>query len=346
MANLAFDAIAEHGPAGAELIRIGRHDNDFDWNRFEIEIELTPGVILPTYQGSLEGLTNGWEAKADDVDDMTRQVIEGLQACQPLLADLADTLHDLRMRARSVIAGWQREGLPAELVDVHLAPYDHWRGDTVPNAVVLFAGIGDRLERDVVAVHVETPDELEKLLAEQGQQLRARNDARIALTARGATGSIDQLALNAIARFGDIPSVLTRFSSEWRFWLPDDTAIIMRDGHVTACSGGSDEDRIQWSSDGVTVASLFIAQAELDAAVGEPVSTLLEHDLLSSDMAVTEARSLTDHGQLIVSIKFAQPRRLFCAITGRIWGDADEHAPTVSELALPPTVVPFPTRAG
>ena len=345
MVDCANNAIAEYGPPGASLIRIGRHDDDFDLNRFEIDIELAPGVILPTPHGTLDGLSEGWEDKAEDVDGMTRDVIEGLQACQPLLRSISDTLHGLRMRARTVVAGWQREGLPADLVDVRLAPYDHWRGDTVPNTVLQFAGLGERLERHVVEVTIETPAELEDELGKFLPELRERHQARTAMSERGATGSIDQLALNAIARFGDVASVLTRFSSEWRFWLPDDTAIIMRDGHVTAGSGGG-ADRIEWSRSGVTIAPLFVPQKQLDAAIGQPVSMLLEHDFLTPDIIVRQARSITDNGQLIVSIDFTQPRRLFCAITGRVWGDVDAQtdAPAIGPDPSG-TVVPFRSRA-
>lgn len=315
-------AIDTHGTPETRLVRVGRTDDEEeDYNRLEVDIELAPGIVLPTPYGRLEGIAEGWEDENDDAEGLTRDVIEGIKAAVPLIEPIADMLHDLRRRSRIVIASWQRAGLPAELIDVRLAPVDHWRGQAVPNVVVLFRGLNDRLQQDVVEVPVETHDELEKALSDHRYEFETRNDARTALSEHGATGRIDQLAINAITHSTDLAAILRMFSSEWRLWLNDGTAIMMRDGHLTANAGGDDEN-FEWSGDQVILTSMFISQAQLDAAVGQPVSALIDHPLLTPDIIVTEARSTIDHGQPIVQITFDQPRRLFCAITGRVWDEA------------------------
>lgn len=331
-------AIEEHGEPTAKLIRLGRTDAHDDYNRFEVDIELAPGVVLPTAYGTLEGLSQGWEDEADDLDGVVGDFVEGLTACHELLEQLADTLHDLRRRARSAIAAWQRAGLPAKLVDVRLAPYDAWRRSTVPVTQVLFESLDERLERFVEEVRVETPAEMEKALADRRLALEQRNTARIGFGEQGASGTIDQLALNAIAHFDDLAANVRQFASEWRFWLPDESVLILSDGHATLGTGANDA-RITWWRDTVIVTSLTASQEQLEAAVGQPVSTLLDHDYLTPDIVVTEARWVVEDDREFVLIAFDQPRRLFCSTTGRVWDNVTTEPAST-------TVIPFRAREG
>lgn len=86
-----------------------------------VNIELAPGVALPTYRGSHESVLEGWKHKLEDVDVISKDVAEGLDACRDLLSTLSEVPHDLRLRARKVLAGWQRDGIQAEFVEVRLA---------------------------------------------------------------------------------------------------------------------------------------------------------------------------------------------------------------------------------
>lgn len=119
--DAVVDVLDENGWPGAEIVRIGRSDVDNGFNRFVVNIELAPGVALPTYRGSHESVLEGWEHKLEDVDVIAKDVAEGLDACRDPLSALGEVPHDLRLRPRKVIAGWQRDGIQAEFVEVRLA---------------------------------------------------------------------------------------------------------------------------------------------------------------------------------------------------------------------------------
>ena len=328
-------------PGHPRILSFGRHDGDEDVCRFEIVTELAAGVVIATTYGSREGLEEGSEQEGeDDVDDAVSGVHEAVDACMPHVGRFSDLVHEARRRARMAMAEWQADGLQVRLVDVRLAPYDHWRGATDPLLVVLIEALDQRLSLQTFEVHADGLDTLEQELATERHQLEQRHADWLELSRNGANGWIDQLSLNAIAQFGDVATTLRRFASEWRIWVPDATCLLMRNGDVTAGNGTGDP-AVHWGRDVIVVQGLKLSRQMSAAAVGRSVTEIFQHPFVSSDMTVLDVSTETQNGRVATVIKLAMPRRLFCSVTGRVW---DERPPEQSS-ADGAKVIPFRSRA-
>lgn len=341
IAHVLEASFAKHGDDAPTLLRIGRQDDENrDCHRWEVDVELTPGVVLPIEYGLVESMNEEWDDLATDEEGVVGYVIRGVEACMPMLGRLSTALHDIRVTARAAVAAWSEHGLTSRVADVHLAPYEHWQGNDKPEFRVSIDSLDDRLEPTVETIETWTEQGLPALLEEVRAGFAYRKAARDRLAGLGATGDISQLALNAIGEFGDTAAALRRFQSEWRFWLPDDTAIVMTNGEVNAGNGSSDLDAaVQWQRNGVSIAEHLVPDRDLAVAVGRPVTDLIEHDYLSSDMKVLKTSwTANDLGRRWLFVELAMPRRLFCSVSGRVW-DPAETAPEGGN------VVPFAKRA-
>lgn len=287
--------------------------------------------------GLLENVREGWDHPRG-VDDIIEWTMEGVEASMPILPLLSDTLHGVRLAARRIISGWWRNGIQARLLDVRLAPYDCWRGSKDPVLDVLVEGLDDLLNTSVQEFRLENEGGLEPELDEVFACLAGRQMARAELANVGASGTIDQLALNAIAHFGNVASTLRRFATERLFWLSDSTALLARDGAVTAGNGTANPAmHIGWRR--ITVDGSQIPESILVASIGRPITDLVDHYLLSPDMIVSDARSSND-GQGSVTFDLVLRDWLFCSVSGRAWLREPEAVPE----ALPNNVVALRAR--
>ena len=325
------------------ILRIGASEpGDFDHCRFQVDLEIAPGLMLPTEYGLQEELDDGTEDADDDVAMVTAAVCEGLVASLRRKSELVDAAHDARLRARRVVGTWNAEGLPTRLIDVHLAPYDHWRGCAQPCLYVVVEALSDNLQPSPFMIHVDEPQKVEARMAEERPSVAAGYGDRERLALLGASGTVSRLALNAMNHFGDVAKMLRRFDGEWRFWLPDDTAITMGHGHVSAGSGDPNA-RIDWWDTHLNVSSLHVPATVLTAAIGRPVSALVEHPFLTDDLIVTEAVCTVEEGMPMVTIHFSNPTLLFCAKTGRWWEtpSAVMHGSATCDASEGGNVTPF-----
>lgn len=83
IAEALQEAFEDRVGDGPELLRIGRHDRDDDCYRWEVDVKLAPGVVLPTEHGLVESLEMGWEDPGDDEAAVLEWVMEGVDACLP-----------------------------------------------------------------------------------------------------------------------------------------------------------------------------------------------------------------------------------------------------------------------
>lgn len=336
-------AIETRGADWPKLLRIGRRDRDDDEYRYEAEVELAPGLILPMEHGLTEDMDTDWNDPSQDEEEVFACTMEGVEACLPHLEYLADRVHEARMRARTIVGAWRAQGLPARVVDVHLAPYDHWRGDREPLVRVLLETLDEHLEPFVDKLDDWVERDFEATLAAARETLAYRSKQRDALTAHGATGTINQLALNAIGCFGDVASTLRRFQNEWRFWLPDGTCILMSAGLVEAGNCG-DMDLLIWHRNSVSVSTAVTLGRDSASAAGRPVTELIDHPFLSADMTVLKAEWSLDHtGERWLDVQLAMPWRHFCSTSGRVW-NSDEVGVDAGAGAPAGNVVPFGRR--
>jgi hypothetical protein len=330
-----------HHEPTPRIVSIGASDDDGDeWNH-ELMIELEPGVLLPIEHGCMEDLQNG-ELGHDynDPTNVIEHVVGAVIHCQSRIGEVRKVLHDARLRARKLLGRWNADGLPVRLIDVRLAPDDHWRGSDAPATTVLVEGFDHHLSPKMVEIEVLHPDALEKELERHRRDFERSYAERTRFMSLGASGSIDQLALNALTIHGGLQNHLDLLTKEWRFWLADETAIVTEEGHVHAGSGNPDL-QVQWLCDRMNIRSTFMPAERLNAAVGHPVSDLYRHPLLSAEMVVVEAECIFEDGLPILSIKYTQNPKLFCSGSGRVWDFPEEDA---GRVVTGGTVVPFARR--
>lgn len=322
IAAMVHEALYELEADGfPRLASIAHHDHDDDHMRYHVLVELAPGIKLPTEYGMPDQLQAGYEKVEEDVDVVFALVMEGVDACLPILPTIASALHEQRVQVREIISGWARDGIHARLAEVRLAPYDHWRGEKQPATTVMLEGLGEQLRTEIFEVPVPSPVQLEAAFEECRLDIEAYQAMWLEVSALGATGRIDRLALNAIAHHGDTAETLRRFGSEWRFWLPDSTALIFRHGRVSAGTGDPDY-AIDWGRNMITIWGRSVPETVLTAAIGKPVTAIVDHPFLTDDITVLEATSSVEDGRSFVSVSIAVPQFLFCSDSGKVWEEA------------------------
>lgn len=323
--GLQLVAAIETGDAEwPKLLRMGRHDSNDDLHRYEVEVELAPGLVLPMEYGLTEELDADLDDPSDDEAGVLDWTLEGVEACMSNLEYLADEVHEARKRARATVSTWRDQGLPARVIDVHLAPYDYWRGSTQPLTRVLLETLDRNLQPAMKKLDGQAELNTDSMFVDARQDLFRRTEQRDALMRQGATGTINQLALNAIGQVGDVAGTLRRFRSEWWFRLADDTRIRMEDGMVDAANY-SEENRFSWHREGFSVSTAVELKCDVFTAIGRPVTEFVEHRFLSRDMSVVKAEWSLDHtGERRLHVDLAMPLRLFCSTTGRVWDAADQ----------------------
>lgn len=319
------------------LVSIGiTDDDDGDVWRYELDIELTPGLNLPVECGLLE------LSEYDDVlsvDDVVHDVLEAVHACGPRVDELSSIVHDARTCARRTLARWQEQGTMIGLIDVRLAPYDHWRGDSDPNIEILVESLDDRFARKVQPINAGKLSDIVARLEEERPDLAHRLERRAALHRLGASGTIERVAFNALSMFGDVAGSLRALAQHRRYHLPDNSSIVMIDGHVSLVSG---IDRpVQWCGDWLHISGAFVPEHRLARMVGRPVSELSEQDFLSPDMLIVEANCEVTDGIWSLNIRYSSDRRLFCLSSGRVWDEQVACDDAERNTAPAANVVPF-----
>lgn len=308
-----------HGGEVSQLLRMSLENEELGLG-FAVLIQLSPGVRISVQLDANSAIEM---EEGDAPDFFLGMVYDTFSGCLPLIDELAESVHRARLMARKLFSVWQKAGLPTRLIDVRLAPYDHWLSED-PNIAIVFEMLDGRLEPVEDTALIGKVAAMERELTPTMEELQHRHDRRSELGLLGASGTISRIALNAIEHFGDVDATLRRFATEWRFWLPDQTVLMMTDGSVSAGNGTGDAP-VQWLSDTVTFFRVEFPQDRLLSSIGEPVTDLIQHEFLSSDMVVLEANcEILQDGFHALSLKLDVPELLFCSASGQVWSPEGE----------------------
>lgn len=309
------------------LMRLGRaggFEGDADTCLYEMILEIAPGVEVVITDGSVDvGDFEDVDAIEADVaseaqDALLAAAERTLSAVMPQIDALSDAVHEARLMVRRILASMPEQGARASLSAVRLTSVEHWPQAGKPAFLIEIETIGKGLTTDISVFHVSNLQELRESIASECALFARRHARQQAMMTLGASGTIDQITLNAIDHFGNREETLRRFRSEWRFWLPDDTALVMDEGRVSSGNGALNMP-IDWVGDWLTVER---AHLKLDPAltIGRSVTDVVEHRFLSPDMIVTEAKWLHEDGRDAAVLTLRIPRKLFCHVSGRVWG--------------------------
>lgn len=288
-------------------------DPDQDEWECELQVLISPGIILPTRCGLRElggePLTN---------DQIVETVLEGILAIRSDLTTIGNLLHEARVGVRKVLAQMDGDGDHVRLIDVKLAPHDDWRASSTPVVEVVLEGLCDNLEPTAHTIPVASLSNLQAELQPYLTDFRILATKRRQMMEHGASGIIDQLAVNAFYSSGRIDVGVRRLRKETRFWLADETCIAIQKGHARAATGDPHAD-VQWMESEVSVRRTFMPESVLVAAIGKPVSQLFEHPYLTPDMIVEDASCSQEDGESTLWVRFRQRTHLFCSVSGRHW---------------------------
>lgn len=324
-----LDALGRFGvspPPAIVNLSLSDDPEQDEW-RCDLQLQLIPGVVLPTRCGCVE------LDEAPTNAEIVEIVVGDVTAVLPRISEIADVLHHARVDARKVLATWHDDGCQVRLIDVRLAPYDHWRGMDAPALELIVEGLGHHLEPAIMVVSVGSPSALATELQDIQSEQQILAATRRTMMSHGASGTIDQLAINAMKHAGRMLEDLQVLRREGRFWLQDETYVSLRRGHISAVSS-DDDAHVRWTENGMAVRSTFVSGPLLAAAVGKPVSELYNHSYLTPDMIVEIASCTLDQGEFELRIRFRQSKQMFCMVTGRMWpsdkpviGEQSEHGP-------------------
>lgn len=307
---------AGHAGSAVASVRIGAGDRD--QHDFEVEVEILPGVMIATRYQSVD-------EEGRDPDDLENEggavawlAVVTAKEFLEMGPDFADFVHGLRVRIRQAFASWSNEGIDVTFGDLRFVRTEFWHWEKELLFEVRFRGLDMRLRPRVHVLVVRHPEELDAELEHcrpvQGELFAART----AYARQGADGSVDQLTLNAIARYGEVGPALRRTAWLGRLWLAEHLELEMQQGRIVS-SRRHAADRLGWNGNLLTISGECVPESLLVALRGRPVTALVEQPLLSGDMVIIDACSGTGRSTRGVSVTIEQPVWLFCSSSGRVW---------------------------
>lgn len=302
-------------------IGAGRHDK----HDFEVEMAIVAGVAVAVRYQSVneEGRDeDDLENEGGSVAFHAAYAAKSLKACG--LAEVAEQFHNLRVSARKSLALWQIEGAQAQLVDIRLVWTEYnYEGDSPPMEMRIRC-LDDTLRPMIETLTLSHPYDAEADLARLRPRIENCFRARTALAQQGASGMIDQLSINAISRYGTVEAALRTISAGYGCLFLGDTMAFWTAGLVqcNGYDGSSRSSRLSWNRNSVTISGRSLPDTTLAALPGRPITDLVEHPILSSNMIITHVSNTLDPGPSIRA-ELDQPRRLFCNVSGRVW-DCEE----------------------
>jgi hypothetical protein len=298
-------------------VRVGagwEHNTDFG-----VEVQLCPGVILNVGYQSVddeerdpENLHHGWGVGIEVAESVKKHGAHGVDV-------LADSLHALRTRIRKALATFTHDGVYALLGEIFISCTDYGRlGDTFEIEVPL-TGLDSDLRPCNAGLTLQGFNDLDEQLVGWHQTQSARFAKSRALMADGADGTVDQLAVNAIAQFDDVSEVLRGMTASGFFPLCQSVTTFVVEGHLQCHGWDRSNPNFHWNRDKVIIANADIPATILTTVVGRPITAVVDHPLLTDRMIITSAVSKDEWGKRFVELQFDQPKLLFCRASGRVW---------------------------
>lgn len=281
-----------------------------------VEVELAPGaILLVTYASVDVQAGSSVYASRRDVARHVSGVVTDV--CRRGREDVADMLHDLRVRLRRTLAEWTAEGAPASLHDVRLIRSEDSDPADPFETQVRLEVVDDALRPALESIFAGHPKQIDAELRHAEARLKRLFAIRSALARRGATGSVDRLVLNALAMEArDVPAALRRASRTTSVTKHGDTELFIEEGRMRCRGRGGG---LTWDRGRIRLKGLVVPGPVRVAAVGRPVTDLIEHPVLSGDMVVTEVVVCEDDFDKFTDVGFDQEVSLYDGVTGRSW---------------------------
>lgn len=324
-----------HGADMPRVVAIAAGEFAYDDHHYETFFELAPGVIASsTWDLSEERKEELHQARWETIDrDVASVGSAAADIALHYLAlgtdSLADCLHDIRTMARRTLAEVATAGGGPRLISVRLTGGDWLHSDEF--RVILRLECLDRhLFTDIEELEFEHVGAINEELQHWGRRAAANYALRHALAAQGATGTIDLIALNALAMFGDAAATLRGIGEGFVPWSSNAMELIGEAGHLWS-HGVDHTSGLSWQANLIRHPTVVPASV-LMACAGRPVTDLITHPILTADMTIVEASRDPETGKL--KVEADQPRWLFCHQSGRAWPAASLEAGAATWKAI------------
>ncbi|WP_294356001.1 hypothetical protein [uncultured Sphingomonas sp.] len=315
-----------HGRIGASFRQRGERvprmlgaatcETDADVYVYQIHFELAPGVVLRTFHGFTEDIEEEgfpfWMAPLA-ADEAAASIISYLNLGSE---NLSDTLHDLRLRARRILSRRADDGNSGRLIDIQLTAERRTKVSE-PSVRVRLEGLDTQLRGKIDDIPVDDLDTFDDRVGRWSEDMAPRYAARRAFDVAGASGSIDMLTLAAVSTFADPQAWLRSLAGSGWPKHPLNVTVFAHDGAFRS-HGHDPASDLSWNRDTVRVC-VTLPAATLATCKGRPITDLIEHPMLSSEMTIIDVTNDVFMTESATSIRISQPRLLFCTGSGRTW---------------------------
>lgn len=294
-------------------INEGRGDNYY----FEVELEFSPGAFVVVRYGDCDDTERGGICTdSDAIGQAIFVVFEDFRKTG--INVLSAMLYDARHEALKTLSTWSGGATHAELVKPRLLRDEWIRGEEYLSDLE-FRVLDDKLSLSELNIVADHPSLLNAELKTHRELMDLRFARKTELARQGADGSIDQIAINAIAQRCHIADGIRWVANRTVEARHPDLYLYVRDGHI-GCEGyDAQNSNFHWNGSSLTLWNCTLPEIALSQLAGQPITRLIEHPILSSDMIITEASSAKIGERQAIKVIFDQPKRLFCKASGRSW---------------------------
>lgn len=284
---------------------------------FEVELEFSPGAFVVVRYGDCDDTERGGICTdSDAIGQAIFAVFEDFR--NRGISALSAMLYDARHEALKTLSTWSGGATHAELVKPRLLR-DEWCGRQEYLSDLEFRVLDNKLSPSEINIVADHPSLLNAKLKTHRELMDLRFARKTELARQGADGSIDQIAINAIAQRCDIADGIRWVANRTVEARHPDLYLYVRDGHI-GCEGyDAQNSNFHWNGSSLTLWNCTLPEIAISQLAGQPITRLIEHPILSSDMIITEASSIEIGDQQAIQVNFDQPKRLFCKVSGRSW---------------------------
>ena len=220
-------------------------------------------------------------------------------------------------------------------VEIHLlesrlrwTEWERYTGDTP--ILISVSALGNNLLPERLEFHVDdlkyTDEKLEGVL----EDLRRSHEKLKSLRQQGADGTIDLMAIRALSEAGSVEVALRNLAGPHGLGNKQADHFAHISGrHVRICELIDSKPNIRFDGSQIEILGVHLPQTALEAAIGEPVTRIIQHPYLTTKMIVLAAKNC-GVSERKVRIQVRQPVYFFCSLTGQI---GSELASPIGPLA-------------
>ena len=320
--SAVYQNISEHldeqGDVAAKIVSIEtQNERGMECPDCLFTFALSGGLVAEIAYCAADAQHIFYDLEVTDVEwasDFVNDVLSSLR--YKSYRSIADAVHEQLKRVRKTFAAWlNKYGIAADVLDTKLR-WTEWQRYTgeFPH-IISVSALGEDLQPATVDLELRFCSDPAPQLAELFTDLSRRHAAKAALNLHGADGSIDMLALRVLKAEGPVHPELRN----WKCLSPRYGPFRVDLGHISFEKLVHSERRIRFEKNMLTVYGMELPETVLLKCVGRPITDLLVHAYLSSEMIITHARNVITPSEKHFSIEFTQPLYYFCSASGRYW---------------------------